>query len=548
MPAPLLVLALLGGMLQAQDVDRLRPVAPPSPNPVWAIGAAIEDAKPMDHTVRATTRWIWVRGGDRETLAVLTFVVNEVLNRTNVAVSPLLEPVGPMTVREGGRLVRLNLASLAGNEAELANLLSTWDKLVLAEPDFSADIPNVTVVEEIINPDKRIQVNGKWFRGQKVKTKKVEQIRAVSPYVHDQGVALQQLCGSAAGIVEARALIKLATTTLEGGLYYEFRGIPADITLAGYLRRVGVAEAHAAAFDPPSKAVSSDTIDKAVVLKSNVTGKERMIVLMPTTGMRPTAGRGLAAITLDAFDENRDPAASAVRNLVNLKADGFELIVTTENGGREYTLWNAAGKLVRVAPPNLVSDDDIPRPHTKNLQPGLSCIRCHGPEDGWKGFVNAVPVIQESGINVLIDEAGVPASTLHGMYEGDWFGILGPFTQSRAQYADSLLKSTGWIPQQENSSTAIEVTGLYAKIYGSYVYDELGALQVCQELGLPATTPEEAAAELAKLMQQPVGGAVKQDEPTLRALVRGLTIGRRTFDAVKPNLLYRIHVERGAQP
>jgi hypothetical protein len=359
-----------------------------------------------------------------------------------------------------------------------------------------------------------------------------------------QGTELRTLTGSACSIVEARALIKLATTTLEGGLYYEFRGIPVDITLANYLRRVGVKESHAAAFDPPGKAISSDTIDKAVVLLSKVTGKERMVVLMPTTGMRPTSGRGLAAITLDAFDENLDPGASAVRNLVKLQADGFELIVTSENGHREYTLWDKNGKLVRVAPPNLVSDDDIPKPHTKNLQPGLSCIRCHGPEDGWKGFTNAVPLVKATGINTLIDQAGVSASTLHGMYEGDWFGILGPLTQSRAQYADVMLRSTGWIPRQENSSAVIEVAGLYSSLYADYVYDELGALEVCQELGLPATTPEEAIAELGKLSTQPIPGLVVQDEPVLRGLVAGLTIGRRTLDSVKGNLYYRIYVEQ----
>lgn len=531
----LLTLALLGGMLQAEDLDHLQP-AQAAPNPVWAMEAALADARSMDHVQRATTRWVWIREGDAETLAVLTYVVNEVLNRTNVAVSPYLESGGPMTVLHGGMLVRLNLASLGANEAELANLLSTWDKLLLAEPDFTADIPNVEKVA--VKPFKH--TDGKTYRFRRV----TKQVRSISPYVLSQGVELKEITGSSCAIIDARELVKLATTTLEGGLYYEFRGITADITLAGYLRRVGVKEAHAAAFEPPGKAIASDTLDKAVVLLSNITGKERAIVMMPTAGTRPTAGRGLAIITLDVFNENRNPGSSAIRNLVKLAADGFELIVTSRNGHREYTLWDKAGKLVRVAPPNLASDDNIPKMHTKGLQPGLSCIRCHGPEDGWKGFTNAVPLVESTGINALIDQAGVSPATLHGMYEGEWFGILGPLTQSRAQYADVVLKSTGWIPRQENSSAVVEVAGMYSGLYADYVYKELEPVEVCQELGLLVKTPEEAATALAQLSQRPIAGLVVQDEPVIRALMAGLPISRRTFDSVKPNLLYRVYVEQ----
>lgn len=534
----LLALTLLTGLFKAEDASRLQPVERP-PNPVWAIEAALADAGTLDHVTASTTRYIWNRDGDRETLAVLAYVVNEVLNRTNSPVSPQLEPGGAIVVGHGGRLVRVNLALLAGDPAELQNLLNTWDRMVNSEPDFTADIPNI---EKFIAEVPRFRhTDGKFYTRQ-WQSRHVT-VRATSPFVLAQGALLQQKVGSACGIIDSREFIKLATTTLEGGLYYEFRGIGADLKFSDYLRRVGVKEEHAAAFDPPGKAFSSETVDKAAVIRSKVTGKPRGIALIPTTGTRLTAGISMVTVTFDIFNENHDPAADPIRNLVTMVPDGFEVIATTATG-REYTIWDKQGRLQRSAPDRLVSDHEVPAPHTTMLQPGMSCIRCHGPEDGWKGFANVIPMIQATGINAIIDQSGADPITLRGMYEGDWFGILGPMTQSRAQYADLVLKSTGWIPTQDNSSSAIEVAGLYSRIYGRYVYDELDAMALCREIGLAAKTPEEAVAALASISQQPQPGVLAQEEPVLRALMAGFTIDRRSLRTIKGNLYHRVYIEQ----
>jgi hypothetical protein len=207
-----------------------------------------------------------------------------------------------------------------------------------------------------------------------------------------------------------------------------------------------------------------------------------------STRPAPRRGAGLAAITFDIFEEDQgDAEFDAERNLLGHKFRGQEIIVTLANGFHEFTLWDAQGKLVDEAPPNLAADKTIQPPGLPRLNPPLSCIRCHGQQDGWLDIDDRVRSRLAAGQDILGDfsltdgseniGAAADATTfalLAGLYLGDLKIAL---NLGRDTHAGAVFLATGG----RDVPTAAAWT---ADVFASYVYDEVTAEHAALELGL----------------------------------------------------------------
>lgn len=501
-----------------------------SATPAWAARAALVDLQSLPPAQQAVTRYVWVRNGTPAELAALSFAVNAALSRVNIGILP--GDRGGMVMLHGGRLVRLDLSLIATEPEELANLIATWERLAEVESDFT-----VTIREDrIVDVDPPVKHRGKLYSRQHQtvtihgpQTPVASEINAMATLMNPAGTPV------AVPIIDSRELIETALTTLEGGIYYEFRGIDPKWTLKQYLEARGASQEQVAQLE---------SLEKAVVLSSKVTGKERMVSLFRGAGVRASTGAGLVSLTFDPFDEDRSPESSAIGNLLNFDGRGSEVIVELANGFHEWTLWNDQQQLLRVAPQNLVSDHEIPEPHTRNLQPGISCIRCHGHDDGWRGFGNDVPRILAAGVDIFGDlsspgELVQQQQLMAGLYGGDWFGVgIGPFSVGRLTYDRAVFRATG--------KPIAEVSNLLAGQFVAYAYTDLDAWAIATELGIvnmPASDGnaetdsdlQAACAVLAGFVGAPPAGSgvVVREDPVIASILAGISVPRRSWESCK---------------
>lgn len=548
-----LAVALISGP-EAQEVAPAQPVVaqiplpPPPPTveftqtPTFSAQAALADLQTIPEAERPHYRYIWCRQGTQVEHAVVAMAVNHALSRINLTVA-VASPA--MTVLANGKLIRLNLTMIATEPKELLNLLETWEKLSFHDTDFTATVRNRVIILEDVEP--YTHTDGKRYKKRK---KSIEQVvRGAAVHVNQELTALIASTGSVVPIIDSRDFVTGSLSTLDQGLYYAFRGIPADIKLADYLRRVGVAEEHAKLFETAGGAVVSDTIDKALVVPSKVTGKARLIALMPTSGIRPTEGRGVAAVTLDFLDESRGDQQSAVRNLVDAKTDGYEVIVSQENGGQEFSVFSGDGNLFKSAPDNLVSDKKF-GPHTNRLSAATSCLVCHAPDSGWKPFRNRVPDILAQGFDIFFDASLTDTperqqQLLAGLFLGDWFAAgIGPLSGGQITVDRATFRAAG-LPLKD-AGAALEAM-LHERL------DSLDPWDVAKELGINGLPPSdndpntyEDAIAAAKAMEPWIAaksdgtGPIVREDGVIILIRSGIEVPRQDWLSVKHLLFERV--------
>lgn len=517
----LIALAILAWPLRsdAQDGPRVEFQA----TSVWAARTALVDARTLPADVATRSRYVWLRGGSAAELAQLSFVINSTLSHVNVGILPATSD-GAVPFA-GGRLVRLDMGILATDSEKLANLAATWERLSGVDCDFTATISERQRVRVATAPYKAR--DGKTY-SHRFESREVA-VQGPAAHVLAELTELSGITGSLVPIIDGRELMRAALGTLEGGLYYEFRGINSNATLKSYLESRGASEA---------QVESLESMEKAVVLHSAVTGKERMVAVFRGAGVRASVGGGLVSLTFDPFDEDRSSDDSALRNLMDFRGRGSEVILELSNGFHEWTLWNENGNLVRVAPQNLVTDSLVPPPHTANLQPGISCLRCHAAEDGWRGIANDVPTILAAGTDIFGDlstdlDRAKQIQLLAGLYSGDWFTVgTGPLSVGRLTYNRACFEVTG--------KPVAEMANLIAASYGAYSYELLDAWDVANELGIVGLpkddgqpdTKQAACQMLAQFIAaNPVDGAVAREDAIIAAIKAGIPVGRRSWQS-----------------
>jgi hypothetical protein len=340
---------------------------------------------------------------------------------------------------------------------------------------------------------------GKWVDGPTAVT---------SPALGAEGLKLAELTHSNMPIVHHGWLLRMASTTVDGGIYYDLRGIR-GLNQAKYLASRGISE---------KQVEELGSGDRVAVFRSGVTGKPRRVDLLRGAGVRVSRGTGLAAITHDVRDKDIDPEKDLTRNLLDAQDFAREVIVETASGFHEYSLWNAQGVLQDEVPPDVASDHLIPAPHTKRLQPAIGCIRCHGEQDGWKPLQNDIQaMLNQTGVTVAADAGKGDQFTnlrkLSSLYSGD---LTLPLMLGRNSYSSVV----GRVTKFKDVNPVQLASKQVAATFNQYTYELVTPRTFAQLVGYKV--PENNASELLAKIFPAVPGSV--EDPTIAALKSGIGV------------------------
>jgi hypothetical protein len=563
--------------LAAGDAPPAAPRPLPSANDAYRI--ALADAERL-RDAALLTRWVWVPDGTPESFKAVVLALNYV-SRAATLVRP--EPVA------GGRLVRVDLTQFAPKAADLDAWLRTWEELRF-DPAFSLLVTRDTL--DLLAkshggeaPDVRVR---RFGGRRKVK---------VPPYVADDGktydwewqdapdgfdeVSPGQLdaavlrfdglhldpgvaerlvdsTNSEAPVVDARYFIARALTTIKdkgafravfGGLYYDFVGIERDPKKGtaedALYASLGLGDVEKG-FTAADLFKRLDAEQRIAVFRSQVTGKPRradFVNIPAVRGYEPLLG-----VTHDPGDADVDIATHPLLNLTRFKDKAREVIFVQPNGLHGYALFDANGNLQDEVPPDVAADHTVAAPHTKRLQPAISCLRCHVADgsEGWKAAENDARTLLSKRTAVYGDtddlDRTIPETVdrLAGQYLGDPAKRL---RRGREDLSEVVLRCTGpWKDAKADQSDVAKVAA--TKMCGladAYSRDLIDARQALTEWGIeaPAEPPNPpaghpgVAVELLRHVLRPargedLGGFVPVD-PRLGALVNGLKINRTDF-------------------
>lgn len=460
-----------------------------TPTPADATGWTLADVATLPDTDRPFCRHLWIPPwGNDKWLPALNFTVNTACSHAKT--------IQLGNVSANGWLVRYDLRRLAPDPAKLAKLIETWDSLAVQDPYFHVPEANTKLKAAVIAPH----------------------------LPQDQAGLLTGLTLSAGAVYRADWFIVKALSTLNGGKYYEFRQVVRQpekgTALDNWLSQRGL-------FVATTQAVGGER--RAAMFHSNVTGKPRRIDFFPTL-----AG-GLGSITRDVKDGNVDAKSHPLRNLLNFKDDGSEIIVSQPNGMLDFLLADNKGNIVDEAPPDLVRDHTIPAPYTSRLQPARSCISCHGieGEDGWRIVTNDVAKLLTSRLNVFADASDVltpeqVADKLAGFYALPVEHADGFLGRARRDHSTAVYAAAAGI-KFDGKSIVADVSQLVTAIIHGYEYQRITPEVAARELGV--TIPSDATGDV---LEMALGAPNVSDvvDPVVGFLRIGVAVNRTDFEAV----------------
>lgn len=408
----------------------------------------------------------------------------------------------------GGWLLGYNMQVLCPDPIKLEKILSVWDGLSVIEPRFHMPAVNST---ELIETYDAIETD-RFGRQVTVKRKRTKQIikntAFLAPHLEaalakhvtkaEQSIRIDalvtQISKTPGPVYPADFLIEQLLTSA-AGKYPEFRlmdfTVESGTPLQTMLKRSGF-------FFEQSTNLRGDK--GAVILISDVTGKGRVVITVSgLTSQVP------AMFTFDIADKRTAPGEQFIRNLVQYEPfhDATEVFIPMQNGLIEFVLADSKGNLQRVAPSNVVADSTKPNGHTKELEMGMSCIICHGPEDGYKTAKNDAEYILGSDVDYFGDgieyddrltnkrvslsrqESIDLVAGRFGERIDEPDGIIGRARRDYIRAVDSL---TGWgigsIDDPNAPSAARKVATKIEEIYHGYRYSRINADRICLELGV----------------------------------------------------------------
>jgi hypothetical protein len=458
-------------------------------------------------------RYVWVQDGSASSLATVSFTLNSVISRSDINYPPN-KGDSPISYRANGLLVRVDLQRLCPDDEDFKEVAELWEK-----------IPNPFFM--FLQSDRDLK-------------------QIFGPHIDlDLGTRLQALTDSTNPIVAAPSLHIAALTQADGGLYYAFRDVPKasdkqrengksdfDVLLKGF----GVNE----------ERIRELGVDQWTGQRiSNVTGKPRRIVFFNRPA--PTGKiQGWISITYDTLDDNTSVDAHPLLSLLEFEHDGTEVIIEQNNGHLLYLLYDGNGNLVDEAPPNLVSDPLIPNPHTKRLQPAISCIRCHGgeAEQGWKSFPNDVQrLVNITGMDIAADETANGLGLDHEqamellarLYSND---MSKPLRRAREDQQEAVMIATHGAVNKEGLPWRYnDAASALTQVFERYHYDPVGPIEACRDLGYQVTDLQEAT-DLFRLLMGVGNGQVfgvsgfATEDFRIGAIKAGERIVRRDWNAV----------------
>jgi hypothetical protein len=202
------------------------------------------------------------------------------------------------------------------------------------------------------------------------------------------------------------------------------------------------------------------------------------------------------------------------------------------NGLLEYALYDDKGARQNVVPPDIAADHTIPRPFTKNLQPMISCVRCHSEakgDDGWKPLVNNVRDLQKKGLNLFghnsINDAD-NLDRLSGLYSGDLTKVL-----IRAR--DDLSEAHVRLTKKDTETNALSLS----KIWSDYNWDMVTPERAAKEAGVK---------DIKDILPNPVdiNTGISPEDPYLGALQRDTKITRKDWEQIFPDVMTHKEIKK----
>lgn len=362
--------------------------------PVDAVSLAVADLNTFNSDEQKFIRYIWLPPWISNSYAISSLFLNEVVSRSTQIINPYL------LSRNGIHLIRVDLRVYAPDPRDLEELAIVWDDL---EPVYFT-FKTATVDESFATGSFTSSVDGSTFIAKVQVLKRTgdqclirykdQQTWTHSKYLKDfttsssfavngsqlahlgpQAVLLPKLTQSEVPIIRLDVLIRQGYTSLDTdtyeGLYYRFVGID-GLTLDELFARVGVI-------------ARADNTTRLPILKSGVTGLERVIDYHTGNSVRPYAGAGRLAITNDLTVNQR-----GVSWLIDLdeflrQAVAHEVIYERQNGTHAYAIYSNNKQLDSV--PDTAADNyRIPPPNNNILSAGLGCAYCHSDVAKTNGY------------------------------------------------------------------------------------------------------------------------------------------------------------------
>jgi hypothetical protein len=438
-----------------------------------ALAAAdVATLSPLDQPFQ---RYVAVADKSPAFYAAFCYGLNLAANR-----NPLLYRPVPIA---GGALLRIDLRLLAAEEKDFESLFQAYEDLDEIDPYYhakaAATVQTVKVKKTITVPAYRAS-DGRVYTTKIVEVEEAVPGEVLAPAQHAILPVIQQLhtlTKSSAPLLKAEKLLAVLLSTTNDGRYYQFRGLQ---------KSGGGKTAEQKALEllgADAKVVANLRADERIgMLRSEVTGKPRAIEFFYGSGTRPSLGPSFVAITRDFFEGRIDPRRHPLKNLLDYKHDAAELIGILANGMPLFAVFDGDGELVDSALDRAVTDRGVPSPHSTILQGAISCIRCHGPDDGYKPASNHVKLMIRNGLEIVgdtstVDNAFQVRQRLLGLYAGDLDEPLriARTTQSRACWA-----VTGGIGIQDVSAKLTD-------IYNEYMYAPVTPRRALRDLGYEAS-------------------------------------------------------------
>jgi len=489
----------------------------------WAdltlLKAAVEEQQPGTEFDTTAFRYIWVPDANPEDLALVSFVLNSAVSRSDINYTPNRRN-SPIQFVAGNKLVRVNLAVLCplNHGKDLLEVQEVWDKM--NNPYFLLEKQKSTrkitkTIQKKVTVEPYVASDGETYdyKFEDVEVETEETIfldRVFGPHIDvDKGAGLKTLTAAQNPIVWCQTLYQQALSTADGGLYYDFIGVgPAPKAEKGekqltdeefWLQKLGISK----------EMISKLRADqRAAMTRSNVTSKPRRVDVFNRPS-RSSNNQGMIVVTRDMFDADYNTAADPLLNLLEFEVSGSEAIYERNNGHLAYLLFDGDGSLVDEAPPQLVSDHLVPAPHTARLQGAISCIRCHGKGDdqGWKPFDNHIQKTLAGFLNVYNDKEGenqkltVP-ETLEKLARLYAAKLDKPFRRGREDHTDAIVRCTAGVVARENGNpwTFREIADALAERYVYYAYSPVTPIKACRELGYQVQNEEVAVTLINRLL------------------------------------------------
>lgn len=470
--------------------------------PNEAVEIALQDL--LDYGARNASnqpfvRYLWFPTPTELTEAELAYTLN-------TAVSHAQFPY--KAVRISPNLFRINLAELAPEKDDFERLVQIWENDLprhnfwfntIRDGKFTITEKQKVKKTKTIEEEVKVPVKDRWgnhardqwgkpqFTIKKVpKTVEVEVEEDVTKEIEsevsefaihtglDKMLLLATLTQSSVPIYHGPDFMVRALTTIDGGLYYKFVNMPkgknGKTDLQAFVELLGG--------NPDEQARKKDASFVAVPI-SGVTHKPRLVeYFYGNKETRPGVGPQLITITHDLRNEDvqggKLTRKTILRNLLNFKGTAYEGIGSRPNGTFLFGLWNDKQELIDSAPDFVAKDNVFPG----ILQSAISCIGCHGPNDGRQPTINGIKNITRGYLDIFDDESSDkdPRETINllvSMYKGD---LTYPLMVTRNTHAQAVYQMTGGksVPGIAASLRALHNEHLFAPITPKKVMLDLG--------------------------------------------------------------------------